>query len=136
MSKQPVSFRVRRNKRLKRADKFDANFNVETFERLAKDIQSGRIPRQLNSPMSMTSQGLQAQIQNSGLISYRVIYEVGDGKRGTLTIGHHPEMKLDRARKIADTIQYLADELGIDPQAGLHERLVREIEERGTKWRP
>jgi hypothetical protein len=27
-------------------------------------------------------------------------------------------------------------EMGIDPQEGLHERLIRELQKEGTNWRP
>lgn len=44
-------------------------------------------------------------------------------------------MKISEARVLAKTVRLLAAR-GIDVQAGLHERLVRELTEKGEKWRP
>jgi hypothetical protein len=60
-------------------------FGPETFEALAADLKSGRVP--LGGP------------------------------------------------RIARTVQALAEQ-GIDAQAGLHERLIRELKAKGIRWRP
>jgi hypothetical protein len=39
------------------------------------------------------------------------------------------------ARELAGTVQALAGQ-GIDAQAGLHERLIRELKAKNIRWRP
>jgi len=109
-------------------------FSVQTFEALAKDMESGRLPLKRTTITDPLTVGLSAVIRDTGLISYHVQYSMPDS-RPMLRIGIHPEMSIDRARKIADTIKHLAS-IGIDPQEGLHDRLIRELEKSGNKWRP
>lgn len=78
--------------------------------------------------------GLQCMVRKTGLISYHVGYSY-DGSRPVLKLGNHPEMTVAEARELAKTVRALAD-MGIDPQEGLHERLIRELKAKGTKWRP
>lgn len=107
-------------------------FSDKVFLQLAADLKSGRVPvpRQ-----TLTKDGLQVIIRDTGTISYLVIYNSGN-TRTTLTLGSHDEgMRLAEARYLADTIRALSDK-GIDVQAGLHKRLIRELKEQGTKWRP
>ena len=109
-------------------------FNADTFEALADDLQNKRIPLPRVTVSDNIQTGLRAIIRNTGLISFHVQYDI-DGSRPYLKIGDHPEMSVERARRIAGIVRTLADH-GIDPQAGLHERLVRELEDKGVKWRP
>ena len=44
-------------------------------------------------------------------------------------------MTVNEACDQAKTVCALAD-MGIDPQEGLHERLIKELREKGTAWRP
>jgi hypothetical protein len=78
--------------------------------------------------------GLRAIVRNTGEISYHVNYHVGN-ERPYLKIGQHPKTTIAEARELARTVLALA-ERGIDPAAGLHERLIRELKEKGEKWRP
>lgn len=109
----------------------DKLFSVKTFEGLAADMKSGRIPK---DKMSITDGGLQVIMRNTGTISYHALYTIG-GSRPSLAIGHHPDMTIAEARRLVGIIQGLAD-MGIDPQAGLHERLMVQLKEKGLKWRP
>jgi hypothetical protein len=52
-----------------------------------------------------------------------------------LKIGDWPGTSIEQARTLARTVKALGV-AGIDPQVGLHERLIRELTERGTDWRP
>ena len=47
-------------------------------------------------------------------------------------LGDHPDMSIAEARQLTRTVQTLAA-IGIDPQEGLHERLIRELKAKGTK---
>lgn len=134
MSTKPV-LKVRRTRAARnmlRTDEPDPHFNVKTFEQIAADLVAKRIPA---ARFTKTRNGLLAEMRDTGAITYRAVYNTGDG-RTTIKIGDHPAMDIKRAQKIAETIQYLASELGIDPKKALHERLVREIESQGVKWRP
>jgi hypothetical protein len=78
--------------------------------------------------------GLQAIIRRTGLISFHVGYNYG-GSRPVLKLGVWPGMSIAEARSLATTVRELAEK-GIDVQEGLHERLIRELQARGTDWRP
>jgi hypothetical protein len=109
-------------------------FNTEMFESIAKDLESGRIPLDRVTVTDDAQVGLRAIIRNTGLISFHVTYDV-DGSRPYLKLGDHPAMSVTRARAVAKTVRGLADN-GVDVQQGLHERLIRELEKDGMKWRP
>lgn len=109
----------------------DRYFNLETFHRLVEDMRSGRIPK---AKMTMTEDNLLVLLRNTGEISFHAIYTVGE-KRSSLLIGEHPGMSLDRARRIADNVRAIAAR-GVDPQEGLHKRLISEIEAQGARWKP
>lgn len=112
-----------------------SKFNIQTLEQIADDLQTGKIPlKQVTISDEMTT-GLRAIVRNSGKISYHVDYVVSDEGRCYLKVGDHPLMTMANARKLAQTIKTLGDQ-GIDPQAGLHERLIRELLDKGEKWRP
>jgi hypothetical protein len=111
-----------------------AKFSVETLEALAKDLQSGRTPLDKLTVSDDEVSGLRPIVRNTGAISYHVTYSIS-GSRPYLLLGHHPEMTIRDARELAKTVQALA-ERGIDPQEGLHSRLIRELREKGTRWRP
>lgn len=117
----------------------NARFSGDTFEGLAKDLKEGRIPLDRVSLSDDRVKGLRVIIRNTGLISYHVQYDVEDKEghksRPYLKVGDYPAMSIPEARKLATTIHELAG-MGIDPQAGLHDRLVRELKEKGSKWRP
>jgi hypothetical protein len=115
-------------------------FDPKLFEALAEDLTSGRIPVPRFTVSDDEVPGLRAIIRNSGQISFHVQYSVrdddtGEDTRPYLKIGDYPKMKIGEARELARTIRTLAN-MNIDPQAGLHERLVRELKEKGAKWRP
>jgi hypothetical protein len=123
-----------------RAEPRGAKFNMETFQKLAADLSAGRIPLDRvtlsDDPREDPNAvgGLRAIIRGSGLISWHVQYEI-EGSRPYLKLGDAEHMNLKEARELARTVRGLAD-MGIDVQAGLHERLVRELKEKGMKWRP
>lgn len=120
--------------RKKVAPVVNSKFSADTFERLARDLQSGNVPLDRVTVTDDMQPGLRAIIRNTGLVSFHVNYDV-EGARPYLKIGDHPEMSVDEARRVAKTVRGLA-EMGIDPQEGLHRRLIRELQEKGTKWRP
>lgn len=75
-----------------------------------------------------------ALMRDTGEISYHALYTVGD-KRSSLRLGEHPDMDLSKAMKLARDISALG-RMGIDPQEGLHQKLIKEIDAQGAKWRP
>lgn len=103
-------------------------FSAETFDRFIK-----RPPRRTTLLTDDVQPGLRAVIRK-GSVSFHVCYEVAD-RRPMLKIGEHPAMTVKEARELARTIRVLAAN-GIDPQEGLHDRLIRELKDQGTEWRP
>jgi hypothetical protein len=111
-----------------------SKFAPETFEALARDLTTGRTPLTRVTVSDDMVTGLRAVIRNTGLVTFHVHYDFDDS-RPYMKIGEHPGMKVDEARSIAKTVKALADK-GIDVQAGLHERLIRELKEKGERWKP
>lgn len=111
-----------------------ATFTGEMLEGLAADLKSGRIPLPRVNVSDDVQVGLRAIIRNTGNISFHANYDYQDS-RPWFKIGDYPDMSIKKARELTFTIRELASK-GIDVQAGMHERLLRELEERGTKWRP
>lgn len=120
--------------RKKVAPVVNSKFSADTFERLARDLQNGNVPLDRVTVTDDMQPGLRAIIRNTGLVSFHVNYDV-EGARPYLKIGDHPEMPIADARYVAKVVRDLAA-MGIDPQEGLHRRLIRELLEKGTKWRP
>jgi hypothetical protein len=109
-------------------------FSGSLFKRLLRDLEKhkGTIDRVTVSDDVVT--GLQAIIRKTGLISFHCGYSFR-GSRPVLKLGNFPDMSVAQARELAKTVRALAD-MGIDPQEGLHERLIKELREKGTAWRP
>jgi len=114
--------------------KSENKFTVAILEALADDLQKGRIPLDRVTVTDSMQVGLRAIIRNTGGISFHVNYEVGD-ERPYLKLGEHPDMTIAEARHLAKVVRSLGD-LGINPTEGLHSRLIRELQEKGVKWRP
>lgn len=119
----------------RRGPKPKSRFDIATLEALAKDLKEERIPLDKVTISDTQVSGLRAIIRKSGAISYHANYTARDGSRPYLKIGDYPKMSINQARQITDTIHALAAK-GIDPVEGLHERLMRELLEKGEKWRP
>ena len=117
-----------------------ANPNVEfsgkTFERIVGEMKSGALPLDRIVLTDPHTSGLRVFIYKSGAISFHAHYQMRDtSERSMLVIGHYPEMTVADARKITETIHALSD-AGVNPMDGLHKRLMRELLEKGAKWRP
>jgi hypothetical protein len=110
-----------------------SKFRTETFEALAKDLKSGKIPLPKVMLTDPVQPGLRVLIRQSGTITFIAHYTVGD-RRPMLTIGEHPEMTIEEARPLVRTINALADK-GVDVQEGLHTRLLKELRAKGEKWK-
>ncbi len=77
--------------------------------------------------------GLRVIVSPTKEISFHVHYAF-EGSRPFLLLGYAGEgMTVERARKLARTIRALAAK-EIDPQSGLRERLIRELEAEGEAW--
>lgn len=116
-----------------------SKFDTKTLQALAKDLQQGRLPLERVTVSDDMVTGLRAVVYKSGLITFAISYHFGD-ERPFLKLGVLDEKAPDHisvtdARELAKTVKALADK-GIDVQAGLHARLLREIREKGTAWRP
>lgn len=114
-------------------------FTQERLEAFAKDLKSQRVPLERQQISDDMVVGLRAMCHRSGLIAYHVSYYVGD-KRPFAKIGEgnkdSPDyISIEEAREVAKTIKALGDK-GIDVQDGLMRRLVKELKEKGTAWRP
>jgi hypothetical protein len=83
--------------------------------------------------------GLRATILPSGKITLHASYTVGE-RRPFMFIGEldpksEDHISIEDARDITKTIKALGDK-GIDVADGLHRRLIKELREKGVKWRP
>lgn len=113
-------------------------FTQERLDSFAKDLKTQRVPLERQQISDDMVVGLRAMIHRTGLIAYHVSYYVGD-KRPFMKIGEgnkdSPDfLTVEQAREIAKTVKALGDK-GIDVQDGLHRRLIRELQEKGTNWR-
>jgi Arm DNA-binding domain len=111
----------------------DQVFTPEMFEKAASSLKGKSAPKLITLSDPMTT-GLQAIIRPSGAVSFHVHYHC-NGQRPLLKLGNHPDMSIAQARELTKTVIALGN-LGIDPQEGLHERLIRELQAKGIKWRP
>lgn len=118
-----------------------SKFEKDSLFALAKDLQTRRLPLERITVSDDMVTGLRAVISKSGQIALSASYHFGD-ERPFLKLGElsaPPKdpayISIDDARELTKTIKSLADK-GIDPQEGLHKRLIRELKEQGTRWRP
>lgn len=114
-------------------------FTVEHLTRMAGDLKSGRIPLKKQTVTDPMTVGLQAQMRNTGMISFHVIYHWEDGERPNFKIGvfdpGHPEhLDIPEARNIARTIQHLSEN-GVDVR-DYRLKVISQIRKQGVKWRP
>lgn len=114
-------------------------FTEATLAAMAKDLKSRRLMLDRTTVSDDLVVGLRALITKDGVVNYHASYHLGD-KRGYLRLGvldpKHPDhISLSDARELTKTIKALAAK-GIDPEDGLHRRLIREMLEKGTRWRP
>jgi hypothetical protein len=119
------------------------HFTPDMIDKLHKDLKTRRIPLDRVMISDDRSVGLKVLVRGTGVITFLVNYSVAGGGRYNITVGHYPEdadtetkqNAIDQARELSETIRSLAAK-GIDVQEGLHARLIRELQEQGTKWRP
>jgi len=109
-------------------------FTIPWFQKLAEGLTTKRMKTDRITVSDDMVPGLRAIIRDTGGISFHVQYTMGKS-RPYLKIGDVRGTTVDQARKLARTVLSLAKQ-GIDPQSGLHERLLRELAEQGDKWRP
>lgn len=118
-----------------------SNFEIDTLEKLADDLKKGRIPLDRVTVSDDRVVGLRAIVTKDGRITFHASYHFGEGrpflKLGEMTLPQkHPDhISFTDARELTKTIKALADK-GIDPQDGLHRRLLRELKRDGVSWRP
>lgn len=114
-----------------------SKFSEETINALRDDLVYQKIPLAQVVISDEDQPGLRAIIRSSGTVTFNVQYSVAGEKnyRPQIKIGDYPDMNVYRARGLARTIVELGRR-GIDPQAGLHDRLIRELEEKGVSWLP
>jgi hypothetical protein len=110
------------------------DFSVAALERLAGIVRTMRLPNGRVTVSDNVQPGLRAIIRDTGGVSFHAHYEV-NGSRPYLRIGGLPETSIAEARELTKTILALAAK-GIDPQDGLHTRLIRELAAKGAAWRP
>ena len=122
----------------RRASEPSVKFTAERLEAFAKDLKTQRVPLERQQISDDSVVGLRAMIHKSGLIAFHVSYYVGDKRPfmriGTFNKGDPDYISIEDAREVAKTIKALGDK-GIDVQEGLHRRLIRELQEKGTNWR-
>ncbi len=118
-----------------------SRFDEKTLKDFVKDIQNKRLPLDRVTVSDDLVTGLRAMVTKDGRITFHASYHFGD-QRPLMKIGRldvspkDPEyMSVTDARELTKTIKSLADK-GIDPQEGLSRRLIRELREHGSAWRP
>lgn len=115
-----------------------SSFGPELFKRLQADMKSGRTPLKRMKLTDPQMRGLTVNLYPSDdePMSWYVQYAPdGRTKRPFIKVGEFPETSIEHARRRARVIHTLAEK-GIDVQDGLHKRLMRELDEKGEKWRP
>jgi len=115
-------------------------FTAEMLLAAAQDLQSGRLKLERLRFSDDMVVGLRAVVnRSSGLITLHATYEVGDRrpmiKLGDVNKDSDEYISIEDARELTKTIKSLGDK-GIDVEDGLHKRLLRELREKGTSWRP
>lgn len=111
---------------------------------VARDLQKSRHGKGIKRerPRDDMVIGLHATINQTGLITFHIAYdmETKEKERCYLLLGSLNEERPDfisvaKARERAKTVKALAAK-GINPQDGLYPRLWRELDEKGTAWKP
>jgi hypothetical protein len=119
------------------------------FEEFVTDMQSGRNPLQRMHLTDTEGNGLRVIIRRTSKITYHCHYfapdppedsddedfEIAGGKRPLQKIGSYPATSVATVRHRAMVISTLAKN-GIDFRWGMLPRLLKEIDEKGLKWRP
>lgn len=116
------------------------------FERILGEMQSGHIPMTRMVLSDKEGNGLRVIIRRTGSIAYHCHYfapeppdnretDEDDAARPLLKIGTYPKTPVRTVRERAATITKLA-EMGINVRWGLDDRLMKELDERGIKWKP
>jgi hypothetical protein len=117
----------------------ESRFTEANLAAMAKDLKSGRIMLDRTVLSDDLVVGLRAVIRKDGDVAYHASYTLGDGrpflKLGMLDAKDPDHISLAEARELTKTIKALADK-GIDPQQGLHKRLIAELKRDGSNWTP
>jgi hypothetical protein len=79
--------------------------------------------------------GLRIIMRVGGACSFHAHFSIKGKGRAMINIGERPSMSILTARTVTRTIIELG-RMGIDPRDGLEKRLVRELQEQGSNWRP
>src|SRR4051794_948230 len=95
-------------------------FTEEKLRQVARDLESGRLPRKRTTICDDKEIGLRALVSKTGTISFQVSYHLGNS-RPNLDLGElNPDsldhISIDDARDITKIIKALAEERGINPQ--------------------
>lgn len=112
----------------------ESQFTEEILLGMARALQTGRLKVKKLSVSDDMEPGLRAYVRESGTVALHCHYEIGES-RPMLKVGELPGSTVADARALTRTIRAIAAK-GIDVQDGLHERLLRELREKGDKWRP
>lgn len=112
----------------------ESQFTEEILMGMARALQTGRLKVKKLSVSDDMQPGLRAYVRESGTVALHCHYEIGDS-RPMLKVGELPGSTIADARALTRTIRAIAA-AGLDVQDGLHERLLRELREKGEKWRP
>lgn len=110
-------------------------FTATLLDGLSAEMQARRIraPRLVVSDNVVT--GLRAIIRQSGAVSLHAHYKSPDGSRPMVLLGAYPEMSIAQARDLVRTINALVAK-GLDPLEGMRRRVMAELLEKGSDWRP
>jgi hypothetical protein len=128
--------------------KAESYFTAALLTKMAEDLQKRRVLKPDSAPHLKRTRirddmvvGLHATINHSGLITFHIDYDIGGIDHryhlllGSLNEDREDYISVEKARERAKTIKALAAK-GVNPQEGLHMRLWRELDERGTAWKP
>lgn len=116
-----------------------SKFDATTLLEIAKDLASGKLPLERVRVSDDMCVGLRAVCNRSGLCTLHVSYAVGDDrpfwKLGDVNKDSPEYISIDDARALAKTVKALGDR-GINVEETNRKRLIKELREKGTAWRP
>lgn len=136
MAQMAARQRTRRGKLSVPAAK--SKITTEMLFATAEELHSGKIPLERMRYTDDLVVGLRMVVNATKTITFHIAYEVGDARQymilGSLNKERPDYITLDEARELAKTVKALAAK-GIDPQDGLHKRLIRELKRDGVAWK-
>jgi hypothetical protein len=107
-------------------------FTEKMLTSMSDALKSGRMKVAKLTFTDDVQPGLRAIVRPTGTVTLHAHYDF-EGSRPMVKVGEIPGTTIEEARALTKTIRALAAK-GVDVQAGLHERLLRELKAQGVRW--